>query len=211
MRQKALTLIIAALLFTACEPVQKTGKAAPAPVPVRAATPAIKDVPVYIETMGTLLPSVLMEVRPQVNGVLENVFVHEGNWVKEGTPLFRIDQKSYIIKVQEAEAQLSMDRAALLAAEKKLERFKSLAQKDLIAKTEWDELKRRLPDRKRLSKPMKQGLMPSSLTLTVARSAPLSMEEWENWMSMRAILCPTPRLLRLPRSPKWIPLSSNLP
>lgn len=110
------------------------------PIPVLAATPAIKDITSYLESLGTLHPSVYMEIRPQADGVLSKVFVHEGDWVQEGTPLFEVDCQSYLIRVQEAEAQLAIDRANFQATQKKLDRFRELAEKDLLAQTEWDDL-----------------------------------------------------------------------
>ena len=44
-----------------------------------------------------------------------------------------------MIKVQEAEAQLAIDRAHLQAARKKLSRIRPLAQKDLVAQSEWED------------------------------------------------------------------------
>lgn len=60
--------------------------------------------------------------------------------MRQETPLFFIDSRIYASKVQEAEAQLAIDRANLKAAQKKYTRFHSLAEKDLIAQTEWDDL-----------------------------------------------------------------------
>jgi multidrug efflux system membrane fusion protein len=47
----------------------------------------------------------------------------------------------YANKLQEAEAQLVQDRAALDTAQRKLDRHQNLVQQDLISKQEWDELK----------------------------------------------------------------------
>lgn len=109
-------------------------------IPVIAAAPIIKDVTLYIEAVGTLQASVSMDIKPQVNGTIEKVFVKEGQPVRRGTALFEIDASLYESKVKEAQAQLSMDRASFAVAQKKMERFRSLAEKDLIAQTEWDDL-----------------------------------------------------------------------
>ena len=105
-----------------------------------ASAPAIRDITVYLESIGTLQPTVFMEIRPQVNGTLQEVFVDEGQWVQKETPLFKIDPKPYEIKVQEVEAQLTMDKAALKGTQKNWSASGKLAQKDLIAQTEWDDL-----------------------------------------------------------------------
>lgn len=109
-------------------------------IPVIAAPPTIKEITVYVESVGTLHPSVTMEIRPQVGGTIENVLVDEGESVQPGTPLFQIDPTTYELKVREAKAQLAINQAGLQAAQRKLERFRALAQKDLISQTEWDEL-----------------------------------------------------------------------
>lgn len=138
MRIKSL-LLITSFLLTACNSKQELSQSPKPPVPVLASKPLVKDVPIYVEAIGTLLPSVHVEIRPQVNGLLTDVLVTEGQWIEKGTPLFKIDSTTYANKVTEAEAQLNMDRIALQASQKKRERFRSLAQKDLIAQVEWDE------------------------------------------------------------------------
>lgn len=109
-------------------------------IPVIATTAIIKDIAVYLESIGVLHPSVFMEIRPQVKGTLLEVLVNEGQWVEEGTALFKIDPTHYAMKVKEAEAQLVIDRASFKAKQKKFDRYKDLAEKDLVAQTEWDDL-----------------------------------------------------------------------
>lgn len=142
MRKITLILCAAAMSFLllGCDSKQEAMvmEAAPA-IPVKAAVPTIKDITVFLESIGTLEPSVFMEVRPQIDGTLVEVLASEGQWVEPGTPLFKIDAKPYTIKVQEAEAQLAIDRANLQAAQKKLARFRPLAQKDLVSQTEWED------------------------------------------------------------------------
>jgi membrane fusion protein, multidrug efflux system len=137
-------LIIASLILTACESKQEQKAKENPAVPVLTVTPVIKDIPVYVESIGTLRPKVLMEIRPQVGGILSEVLITEGQWVQQGTSLFKIDPKPYLIKVREAEAQHAMDTASLHEAEKKLERYRSLAEKDLMAQTEWDHIETEL-------------------------------------------------------------------
>lgn len=109
-------------------------------IPVTASLPTIRDVTLYIDSIGTLQASALMEVRPQIEGPLVEVLAEEGQWVETGTPLFKIDAKPYAVKVQEAEAQAAISRAHLEAAQKKLARNRALAQKDFISQAEWEGL-----------------------------------------------------------------------
>ena len=138
--RKLILATAVSLLLAGCESHQEILPAEPPHVPVIAAQPVIKDITVYLDSIGTLHPSVLMEARPQIEGTLIEVLISEGQWVRQGTPLFKIDSKPYAIKVLEAEAQLAIDRVNVQAAQKKLARFRTLAQKDLVPQTEWDEL-----------------------------------------------------------------------
>lgn len=133
-------ILLAVLILTSCDPKRDMPEVGPSAVPVLTAMPEVKDIPVYIESIGLLHPSVSIDVYPQVSGMVTEVLVAEGQWVQEGTPLFQIDPRPYMIKVQEAQAQLSIDQAAFQSAQKKLGRFRDLAQKDLIPQTEWDDL-----------------------------------------------------------------------
>ncbi len=133
-------ILLTSLLLAGCANDQVSEEDETPLVPVIAVAPTIKDIPVYVESIGTLLPSVNMEICPQVNGTLKEVYITEGQWVKKNQPLMKIDPTNYAIKVREVESQLAMDYIELQAAQKKLNRFKQLAQKDLVAQIEWDEI-----------------------------------------------------------------------
>ncbi|MCE5317771.1 MAG: efflux RND transporter periplasmic adaptor subunit [Parachlamydia sp.] len=135
-------ILIAVLMLYSCKS-KPTASKEQAPVPVHAVSPVIQDVTLYLEILGTLQAPLSVEIRPQIDGTLSEILVHEGQWVKEGAPLFKIDPVLYLIRQKEAEAQLAINKADLEAAQKKLARFQSLAEKDLLAQTEWDELKAR--------------------------------------------------------------------
>jgi RND family efflux transporter MFP subunit len=138
--QKINFILLTCLLLTGCTSEQQTEIAETPPIPVIAVTPTIKDIPAYIESIGSLLPSVNMDIFAQVNGTLKEVYIQEGQWVRKNQPLMLIDPINYTIKVREAQAQLAMYQVELQAAQKKLERFRQLAQKDLVAQTDWDEI-----------------------------------------------------------------------
>lgn len=110
------------------------------PVPVQLSSVEVRDVPLYFEAMGVVKPAKSADVKPQVTGIIKEVHFTEGKWVEEGTLLYTLEEASYAIRVQEAEAQRDQNLAHLNNAQKKLERYKSLSSQDLIAKVEWDEL-----------------------------------------------------------------------
>lgn len=136
-----LTTSCLALALFGCNSSEDHGfKELPA-IPVIVTPPLIQDITVYLESIGTLQASVSIEIKPQTSGALSEVLVKEGQLVKKGDSLFKIDPTAYAIKVQEAEAQLNIDMAGFKAAQKKMARFQDLAKRDLVSQIEWDELK----------------------------------------------------------------------
>jgi membrane fusion protein (multidrug efflux system) len=64
-----------------------------------------------------------VEIRPQVDGTLQKIFVDEGAYVKRGQPLFQIDDRSYrsayeAAKASAAVARIEMDKLVPLVQNK---------------------------------------------------------------------------------------------
>lgn len=70
-----------------------------------------------------------IEIRAQEKGFLQNIYVDEGQFVKEGQLLFRIMPKIY-------EAELLKAKAEAKAAEIELQNAKTLADKNVVSKSE---------------------------------------------------------------------------
>ena len=77
-----------------------------------------------------------VEVRAQVAGFLEHIFVDEGRPVKKGQPLFRLNASAYQNKLSQAQAALASARAQASAARLERGRVGLLVGKNIIAKTE---------------------------------------------------------------------------
>jgi multidrug efflux system membrane fusion protein len=112
--------------------------AAPAPaaksqaraaVPVSVAPAVRQDVPVYLTGLGTVQASYTVAIHSQVDGKLQEVFFTEGQNVKKGDLLARIDPRLYQAALDQANAKRAQDEALLHSAQKDLDRFKTLALK----------------------------------------------------------------------------------
>lgn len=105
------SIIIVAFLSSCASSSAKTENAGGAPAAV---LPVLKvtSVPAttFREYNATLEGKVNVEIRPQVDGYLDKIFVDEGAYVKAGQPLFRINDRPY-------QEQLSNAAALLLAAQ----------------------------------------------------------------------------------------------
>jgi multidrug efflux system membrane fusion protein len=101
-------------------------KAAP-PVPVTAAHAHKGDVPIVLEGLGTVTPINTATIHTQVQGTLDSVNFVEGQEVKRGDVLAKIDPRVFEAQVDQAEAALARDQASLKNAQVNLARTQPLA------------------------------------------------------------------------------------
>lgn len=96
------------------------------------------DIPVFLDALGTVVPQATVRVRPQVSGVLQQVLYKEGQQVRKGDVLARIDPRQFEMALQQASGQRMRDEAQLQAARVTLQRYRTLLQQDSIARQEVD-------------------------------------------------------------------------
>src|SRR5690349_9653870 len=87
------------------------------PVPVVVGRAVQKDVPVDLTSIGNVEAFSTISIRSQITGTLQDARFHEGDFVKAGQLLFTIDPRPYQAAVDQAEANLTRDRALLVQAE----------------------------------------------------------------------------------------------
>jgi membrane fusion protein, multidrug efflux system len=95
-------------------------------VPVTAGVVAAKDVPVYLQGIGTVQAYNMVTVKTRVDGQIVKVFFKEGQEVKEGDPLFEIDPRPYQAALEQAQAAKQKDEAQLAGAKLDLDRYSRL-------------------------------------------------------------------------------------
>jgi RND family efflux transporter MFP subunit len=114
------------------------GKRGGGPVVVSTVEAKRQSMPVVIDAVGTVESEHSVAVRPQTNGVLEAVLFKEGDRVKQGQVLFRIDARPMRAALEQSRAAMARDQAQLLQAQAQEARLKPLAEKDYITKQEYD-------------------------------------------------------------------------
>jgi multidrug efflux system membrane fusion protein len=105
-------------------------RATRAAVPVSVATAARQDVPIYLTGLGTVQALFTVAIHAQVDGKLQEVLFKEGQRVQRGDVLAKIDPRLYQAALDQAKAHKAQDQAALIAAQKDLERFHTLVAKN---------------------------------------------------------------------------------
>ncbi|MBP2148679.1 efflux RND transporter periplasmic adaptor subunit [Xanthobacter flavus] len=92
---------------------QPAPPSASAPVPVVTAAAKRQDVPVDLTGIGTVTPFNTVTIRSRVDGALQQVLFHEGQDIAKGAPIAVIDPRTYEAALEQAEARLQQDQAAL--------------------------------------------------------------------------------------------------
>ena len=66
-------------------------------------------------------------IRPRVGGIIKDIPVKEGSFVKAGDLLYKIDDETYLATLAEAQAELEKAQVSVPAAEANLQRYQRLA------------------------------------------------------------------------------------
>jgi multidrug efflux system membrane fusion protein len=106
---------------------QAQRRGGPRTIPVVVAAATTEDVPIFLDGLGTVQASATVTVRPQVDGTLLSVEFSEGQTVKRGEVLARIDPRSFQAALDQAIAKKAQDSANLANAKLDAARYAKLA------------------------------------------------------------------------------------
>lgn len=130
------------LMLTGCSGQDGEGQQAgaggmpPAAVVVQQAT--LADVTVRQDYAGRARGAREVEVRARISGILEQRLYEEGQMVREGDALFRIDRKPAAAALQRARAQRQVAEADVQQAEREWNRISSLFERNAVSERERD-------------------------------------------------------------------------
>ena len=127
------------LALAACNKGDARPDSAAPPLQVAVLQAAPKSVPVEFEAVGRAEGSREIQVRARVAGILEKQLYAEGDSVKAGAPLFRIERAPFEIELAQARAALAQERAKRELAQQETERLKRLADRRAISQREADQ------------------------------------------------------------------------
>ncbi len=141
-RPALLAVLVLAGLLVACNRSQPPaagpgGAMPPMPVTVLQVTP--QKVPVMVETVGTLEGVREVEVRARVGGVLQQQFFREGEPVRAGAALYRIERAPFEIGMDAARAGVAQAEARVEQARRENGRLAALVAERAISQREADD------------------------------------------------------------------------
>jgi multidrug efflux system membrane fusion protein len=156
------TIVVAFLLASLCFLWSCAGNRATAKteqnkdaMPVTVATVVQKDVPVEVRAIGNVEAYSTVSVKSLVNGELVNVYFQEGQEVKKGDLLFKIDPRPFeatlrraegnlardTAQAKQAEANLAKDTAQAKNAETQAHRYEGLLKEGVVAREVFDQFR----------------------------------------------------------------------
>lgn len=83
--------------------------------------------------IGTIEGKVNVEVRPQVEGLLEEIYIDEGSFVEKGQKLFKVNSSTYQEMLNNALANQNVAKAKLENAKLEIDRLRPLVENDVIS------------------------------------------------------------------------------
>jgi multidrug efflux system membrane fusion protein len=107
-------------------------------VPVVIGTVEEKDVPVFLDGLGTVQAFNTVTVRSRVDGQLQKVAFREGQDVRAGDLLAQLDAAPFESQVEQAEAKKAQDEAQLANAALELRRDEELLKNKILAQDVYD-------------------------------------------------------------------------
>jgi membrane fusion protein (multidrug efflux system) len=126
----------ALLALAACGSGGKQQQAPQGPAPVGYVVAKEQPVTLTNELPGRTTAFETSDVRPQVNGLITQRLFVEGDVVREGQPLYRIDPAPYQAQVASARAALARARASIASTAALARRYGELVKINAIARQE---------------------------------------------------------------------------
>ena len=142
-----ITLAVCALLayigpgsFAQGSKAAKGGRGAAA-VPVTAVTVAQQDVPFRLKAIGNVEPFSTVALKARVDGQIIEVNFKEGQEVRRGSVLFKIDPRPYEATLRQVEATHARDVAQRDQARSQERRYQELLQKNFVSKEAYAQIR----------------------------------------------------------------------
>ncbi len=104
--------------------------------PQAAPRTAPQTAPAYFN--GSVVPLNTVEVKSRIDGQLLSVQFKEGDLVQQGQLLATVDARPFEIQLEQVEAQIAQDQAALTHAQQELVRYQKLVAQNVVDKPQLD-------------------------------------------------------------------------
>lgn len=158
---------------TACGQQQAAPQAAatqaPPAVPVRTVILRSTEIPTSSEYLGTLKSRRSIDLNPQVDGQVTEIFVKSGDWVKAGAPVMQIDPLKQEATLSGQEAARAAQVANVQLAQTQWDRVKQLYDAGVVSRQVLDQVQTSLDSAKEQLKYLDQQVSAQQVQLRYYR------------------------------------------
>lgn len=139
---KLVSVLSLLVLLYSCSSKPAETAMPPAQLPVMSVITA--PATTYQEFSASVEGTVNVDIRPQVDGYLEKIYVDEGAYVKAGQPLFKINARVYAEQLNSARSSLLAAQANVQKAQVEVDRLKPLVENKVISEVQMQTAKAEL-------------------------------------------------------------------
>lgn len=133
-------LLIAFFALTACSESTKK-KADPPPVPVTTAKATEQDIPVTLQVVGRAEAFESVALKARVDGQVGAVLFNEGQHVKQGDVLIRLDPGDFVARLQQAQATAARDEALIAKTRADTARYTALKDRNFVSEEKVNDIR----------------------------------------------------------------------
>lgn len=163
------TWLLAALLLAGCDAHGEPQAAAPPPPEVDVATVAAEPITLTETFTGRIEAPETVALRPRVSGYVDEIAFTEGQLVKAGDLLLRIDPRPYAARVDAAKAALAQARSQRQLADVEASRSRRLIGRHMISQEQHDQRQAAAQDARAREAQARAALTSAELDLEYTR------------------------------------------
>ena len=142
MNPNRLALVLASALFlAACSDSKAKKKAETPPVPVTVTKAAERDIPVTLQVVGRAEAFESVVLKARVDGQIAAVLFTEGQHVKQGDILIRLDPTDYAARLQQAQGTVARDEALIAKTRADTARYSALKDRNFVSEEKVNDIR----------------------------------------------------------------------
>jgi membrane fusion protein, multidrug efflux system len=131
-------VICSLIILCGCSREQADGPARIPAVHVEAGKVLKKDMPVEISAIGTVEAFISVTIIPQVSAQIQSIHFSEGQDIRKGQLLYRLNSESLREELRQSQAKLTRDRAQWENDKVEAARYQFLVEKGAVSKSDYD-------------------------------------------------------------------------
>jgi multidrug efflux system membrane fusion protein len=134
-------LLLCLLTAAACTEGNAKKKPAAPPVPVTTAKAEARDIPVTLQVVGRAEAYESVALKSRVDGQIAAVLFTEGQHVKQGDVLIRLDPSDLSARLQQAEATAARDQALIAKSRSDTARYTALKERNFVSEEKLNDIR----------------------------------------------------------------------